>query len=80
MNNKEIEMRYSQMKSSWNHIVNTNIELVDDNKMLKEENDRLNNNIENAIKILEYYNSGEVLYYVPIQEIIDTLKGSNDNE
>ena len=37
--------------------------------------ERLNNNIENAIKKLEYYNGGEALYYVPIQNIIDILKG-----
>lgn len=42
-----------------------------------EENKRLKNIIENAIKKLEYYNSGEALYYVPIQNIIDILKGSD---
>lgn len=30
--------------------------------------------IDKAIKKLEYYNSGEALYYVPIQDIIDILK------
>ena len=50
MKNKEIEMRYSQMKTSWNHIVNANIELVDDNKMLKEENERLNNIINTMLE------------------------------
>lgn len=57
MKNKEIEMRYSQMKSSWNHIVNANIELVDDNKMLKEENERLNNIINELEKYLKGYSN-----------------------
>ena len=39
--------------------------------------DKINNlqfKINKAIKKLEYYNSGEALYYVPIQDIIDILK------
>lgn len=35
------------------------------------------NIINKAIKKLEYYNSGEALYYVPIQNIIDILKGDD---
>lgn len=34
----------------------------------------LQSKIDKAIEKLEYYNSGEALYYVPIQDIIDILK------
>ena len=35
----------------------------------------LKDRINKAIDRLNYYNSGEALYYVPIQEIIETLRG-----
>ena len=38
-----------------------------ENAVLKEKNKK-------AIDKLEFYNSGEALWYVPIQEIIDILK------
>ena len=43
-------------------------------KKLQQENARLKDKIEKSIDKLEYYNSGEALWYVPIQEIIDILK------
>ena len=41
---------------------------------LKKENARLKDKNKKAIEKLEFYNSGEALWYVPIQEIIDILK------
>ena len=41
---------------------------------LEQENARLKEKNKKAIDKLEYYNSGEALWYVPIQEIIDILK------
>lgn len=41
---------------------------------LEQENARLKDKNKKAIDKLEYYNSGEALWYVPIQEIIDILK------
>ena len=41
---------------------------------LNQENARLKDKNKKAIDKLEYYNSGEALWYVPIQEIIDILK------
>lgn len=38
----------------------------------------LQNRIDRAIDKLEFYNSGEALYYVPIQDIIDILKESGE--
>lgn len=46
-------------------------------QLINEMQDKINNlqsKIDKAIKKLEYYNSGEALYYVPIQDIIDILK------
>ena len=41
---------------------------------LRKENARLKDKNKKAIEKLEFYNSGEALWYVPIQEIIDILK------
>lgn len=41
--NRELETRYNQMKQTWKNLVNANVELVDENKYLKEEIERLNN-------------------------------------
>lgn len=51
--NRELETRYIQMKLTWKNLVNANIDLVDENKMLKEENERLNNIINEIEKWLE---------------------------
>lgn len=45
---------------------------------LKIEKNNLQNRIDKAIDKLEYYNSGETLWYVPIQDIIDILKESGE--
>ena len=42
-----------------------------------EQERELQEKIDKAIKKLEYYNSGEALLYVPIQEIIDIFKGED---
>ena len=46
----------------------------DKNDELEKENARLKEKNKKAIDKLEFYNSGEALWYVPIQEIIDILK------
>lgn len=45
---------------------------------LKIEKNNLQTRIDKAIDKLEYYNSGEALWYVPIQDIIDILKESGE--
>lgn len=50
---------------------------IDTHELLNLFAKRINNlqsKIDKAIDKLEYYNSGEALYYVPIQDIIDILK------
>ena len=42
-------------------------------RLQSDEIDRLNEIIKEARKRLEYYNSGEALYYVPIPEILGIL-------
>jgi hypothetical protein len=49
-------------------------DLSKENIKLAFENTILQSKIDKAIDKLEYYNSGEALYYVPIQDIIDILK------
>lgn len=41
MTNRELETRYMQMKLTWKNLVNANVDLVDENKILKEEIERL---------------------------------------
>ena len=43
-------------------------------EILQQKNARLKDKNKKAIEKLEFYNSGEALWYVPIQEIIDILK------
>ena len=49
-------------------------DLIEKYSNILEENNKLQSKIYTAIKKLEYYNSGEALYYVPIQYIINILK------
>lgn len=43
MTNRELETRYMHMKQTWKTLVDANVNLVDENKDLKEEVERLNN-------------------------------------
>lgn len=64
MTNRELETRYIQMKLSWKNLVNANVDLVDENKMLKGENERLNNIInESAEEILKELEENHHLSY-----------------
>ena len=51
MTNRELETRYMQMKLTWKNLINANVSLVDENKDLKEEIERLNNIINEALGI-----------------------------
>ena len=62
----EYEGFYNHIKE-WNFIKNYITNLQQENARLKEKNKKV-------IDKLEYYNSGEALWYVPIQEIIDILE------
>ena len=62
----EYEGFYNHIKE-WNFIKNYITNLQQENARLKDKNKK-------AIEKLEFYNSGEALWYVPIQEIIDILK------
>lgn len=52
MTNRELETRYNQLKATWKNLVNANVELVDENKILKEENGLLKIAIIEARKII----------------------------
>ena len=56
------------------------VDFLDDNGIEYEEYyvEDLQNRIDKAIDKLELYNSGEALWYVPIQDIIDILKESGE--
>lgn len=53
MTNRELETRYMHMKQTWKTLVDANVNLVDENKDLKEEIERLNNIIEDFEEELE---------------------------
>ena len=65
---KQVEKKYKKVGNLTNEI------LYEENTNLQQENARLKDKIEKSIDKLEYYNSGEDLWYVPIQDIIDILK------
>ena len=52
MTNRELETRYMHMKQTWKTLVDANVSLVDENKDLKEEIERLNNIINELEKEL----------------------------
>ena len=52
MTNRELETRYMHMKQTWKTLVDANVNLVDENKDLKEEIERLNNIIDKAIEYI----------------------------
>lgn len=55
MTNRELETRYMQMKLTWKNLINANVELVDENKMLKEDIERLNNIINELEEYIKPY-------------------------
>ena len=57
--------------SNWNFMARDFEQIID---TLQQENARLIDKNKKAIDKLEFYNSGEALWHVPIQEIIDILK------
>ena len=82
MTNRELETRYMQMKLTWKNLVNANVELVDENKVLKEDNERLNNIINELEKYgKQRFNEYEawkeecknLCYINGITEILDKL-------
>lgn len=55
MTNRELETRYNQMKATWKNLINANVKLVDENKMLKEDIERLNNIINELEEYIKPY-------------------------
>ena len=86
MTNRELETRYIQMKLTWKNLVNANVDLVDENKMLKGENERLNNIINEIEKWLEeksqeyrFYNEHDKADTLDIASYkLQELKGSDE--
>ena len=72
MTNRELETRYMQMKLTWKNLVNANVELVDENKMLKEENEILKYAIIEARKIIRR-NENKVSIEILLNDIADAL-------
>lgn len=72
MTNRELETRYMQMKLTWKNLVNANVELVDENKMLKEENEILRYAIIEARKIIRR-NENQVSIEILLNDIADAL-------
>lgn len=61
-----------QMKLTWKNLVNANVELVDENKMLKEENDILKYAIIEARKIIRR-NENKVSIETLLNDIAEAL-------
>ena len=86
MTNRELETRYIQMKLTWKNLVNANVDLVDENKMLKGENERLNNIINELEKWIEeksqeyrFYNEHDKADILDIASYkLQELKGSDE--
>ena len=72
MTNRELENRYNQMKLTWKNLVNANVELVDENKILKEENGLLKIAIIEARKIIRR-NENQVSIEILLNDIADAL-------
>lgn len=72
MTNRELENRYNQMKLTWKNLVNANVELVDENKVLKEENGILKIAIIEARKIIRR-NENQVSIEILLNDIADAL-------
>lgn len=72
MTNRELEIRYMQMKLTWKNLVNANVELVDENKMLKEENEILKYSIIEARKIIRR-NENKVSIETLLNDIAEAL-------
>lgn len=72
MTNRELENRYNQMKLTWKNLVNANVELVDENKMLREENGILKIAIIEARKIIRR-NENQVSIEILLNDIADAL-------
>ena len=67
-------MDYLIPKEIYDELFSDYLELVQKEEQLQQENARLKEKNKKAIDKLEFYNSGEALWYVPIQEIINILK------
>lgn len=72
MTNRELENRYNQMKLTWKNLVNANVELVDENKILREENGILKIAIIEARKIIRR-NENQVSIEILLNDIADAL-------
>lgn len=80
MMNRELETRYKQMKLAWKNLVNANIDLVDENKMLKEEIERLNkilNDIDTYIHLWKIDDIGEKTMLI-LNDILLIKNGMRD--
>lgn len=58
-------------------VVNNFIDLGDKIIDLEEKNKELQERIDKAIEILEKYNDNESNYYVPVDMVLEILKGSD---
>ena len=86
MTNRELETRYMHIKQTWKTLVDANVNLVDENKEIKEEIERLNNNwneLEKFICDLEIEcNIDNSMWGVAviIHNKLKELEGSDSNE
>lgn len=60
---RRLEKELSEVKATFNNLVNANTKLVDENKWLEEENKRLNNIINEFEKWLEVESQEHRFYY-----------------
>ena len=67
-----LEQKYTEMKLTYKNLVNANIDLVDENKMLKEENGILKMTIIEARKIIRR-NENQVSIEILLNDIADAL-------
>lgn len=89
MTNRELETRYMHMKQTWKTLVDANVSLVDENKDLKEEIERLNNRLKTSNDTCNYLRNtiDKAIEYMDRRDLewgsdehdkmIDILKGSD---
>lgn len=70
---KSDDTEYHKRKIDSN-LIKANTKLVDENKWLREDNEKLLNLLNNILERLLKYNDDESNYYVPVNEIIELIK------
>ena len=75
MTNRELERRYIEMKLTYKNLMNANIDLLDENKILKEDIEQLKQELrEEKEAFIRMYND-----YAEVKEVLRNEEQKNDN-